>query len=367
MRKMRLELESLERRDCPSTTTTDVVTKPSTPADPTQADPGTNPQPAAPAAQGTGGAAVLNASALADPHSLVKRDHPATVLRNGGNLTVVGDSRRDNVIILDPVGTQVRVTLNGQQTFYDNVTQITVVGGKGDDDISNNTSLNSLLLGGAGNDTILSGAGNDTIDGGSGRDVMYDLLGTNTITSNDGGADRVFTNAQSTATVGANDRLVTFFTPNRTPGSGTVSLENGVLYITPSNNGTSVVLNEAGTKIVLTYDFGNGPVTQTFSKRDVQYIAYFGGTGNDLFVNNTRIDEVAYGSAGNDTLVGGMGDFTLMKGSGGNDTLTGRARRNDLSGNAGADTLTSQGGHTTFRTDSADSVGARPGDLIVAS
>jgi Ca2+-binding RTX toxin-like protein len=352
MRKMRLEMESLERRDCPSTTGTDVVSKPGMPPDPAQVNPEN---------------AALNANAV-DPKALVKRDHPASVTQNGGNLTVVGDSRRDNVITLDPVGTQVRVTLNGQQTFYNNVTQITVIGGKGDDDISNNTSVNSLLLGGAGSDTILSGAGNDTIDSGPGRDVVYDLLGTNTITSTDGGGDRVFTNAQSSASVSPNDRLVTFFTPNRTPGSGTVSLENKVLYITPTNAGTSVVLNESGGKLVLTYDFGNGPVTQTFGRHDVEYIAYFGGTGNDLFVNNTRIDEVAYGSAGNDTLVGGMGDFSLMKGSGGNDTLTGRARRNDLSGNAGADTLVSQGGHTTFRTDSADSVvGAQPGDLIVAS
>lgn len=283
----------------------------------------------------------------------------AGIVQQGAILQVVGEMNVKNVIAFDPVGTQVRVTLNGKQSLYNGVNQIVAVGGNKADDISNNTNVSWTVDAKKGDDTILGGAGNDTYLPGEGNDVVYDLLGTNIIVANgDNDVDTVFTNFQSAAFVDKKDELITFFAPNRTPGAGTVSLENGVLYIAPSNNGTSVTLNEVGNKVVVTYDFNDGSGLQTFiaKKNDVKYIAYFGGAGNDTYVNNTKISEAAYGSAGNDVIVGGNGNFSLLKGSGGNDTVVGRAKRNDISGNAGSDVLIGGGKQNVFRTDILDTI-----------
>ncbi len=298
------------------------------------------------------------------------RDVPSAATLTNGVLSIQGDARAENVITLDPVTNpgDVRVTLNGARTNFSGVTSIVVVGGDKADDISNNTSIAWTVLAGKGDDTILGGGVNDVYDAGPGKDVVYDLLGTNVINSNDGQEDKVFTNAASTVYSDGKDSVVYFFATGRGPGAGAISLENGVLYIAPTNAGTSVSVDEVGKNVVVTYNFGTGTQTFTAATKDVQWIAYFGGSGNDTYVNNTDISEAAYGSAGNDTIIGGLGDFSLLKGSGGNDTLQGRAKRNDISGNGGADTLILGPKDNTVRYDALDIlVGVDKRDLLVLS
>jgi len=296
------------------------------------------------------------------------RDCPAAVM-NLGVLTVAGHATQANVITVDAVGDQTRVTLNGDQSLYSGVTQLVLVGGNKADDISNNTAIPATIVAGAGNDSVFGGNGNDVIVAGSGKDLVYDLLGANTIVSNDDNSkDTIFSNFASVVLSDRKDQVVTFFAPGRTPGSGNISLENGVLYLTPNNNGNTFILNEVGNKVFLTYNMGNGPQVTVFSKKDIDYIAFFGGTGNDVYLNNTSISEASYGSAGNDLIVGGTGDQSVLKGSGGSDVLVGRAKNNDMSSNGGNDILVSLFGKTTFRTRQGDVlVGADRGDLVVAS
>ena len=291
---------------------------------------------------------------------LEDRAVPASLTFNAGVLAVVGDTNSANLVRFDagPNAGDVVATVNGQTQTFNGVTQLVAVGGFKADDIANNTGVNMTALGLDGDDTIFGGTGTDVIDGGRGSDVIYDLLGVNvSIGGSDGGQmDRLYINGNSQAIAGQNDLVVNFFANGRTPGSATIGLELGVLYISPSNAGTTTTIDRVGNQVVVTYNFGTGTQVQKFDAKDVKAIAYFGGTGNDVFVNNTNIEDVAYGSAGNDTLVAGTGKFNLLKGSGGNDVLVARGKDADLSGNGGADVLVSFANTTTVRADNLDTV-----------
>lgn len=222
---------------------------------------------------------------------------------------------------------------------------------------------------------VFGGPANDSYVGTVAHDVVYDLLGSNTVDVRGGQPDLVITNAQSTVLADDNDFVVRFFGPNRLPGAGTVELENGTLYITPPNNGSSVTVADKGGQVVVATDFAG---TLTFDRHDVKLVAYFGGSGNDTFVNDTKLDTVAYGGGGNDTLVGGTGFYDILKGLSGNDVLVGRARSNDLSGNGGLpgtpdgpDILSALAGagHNVFRVDATDTIQGGPvsGDTVFSS
>lgn len=301
--------------------------------------------------------------------TLESREVPAIAAMSGSALFVLGDVATSNVVTLDPDPAGVRLTLNGVPTVYSGVNQVFVLGGNKADDISNNTSVAWTVLSGAGNDTILGGGVNDAYDTGAGNDVVYDLVGNNMVVSLDGQADRVFSNATSTVFNDAADAVTRFFAPGRTPGAGSVSLDGGVLYIAPGNAGSKVAVLSDGVQVYVAYNFNDGKGDRLFTaaRAQVLSLAYFGGSGNDVYVNATNLSEASYGSGGNDVVVGGVGAFSLLKGSGGNDTLVGRASRNDISGNGGADTITA-GAQTTLRTDAQDTlVGVGFDDLVVAS
>lgn len=304
--------------------------------------------------------------------SLGDRSLPSSVGQVGTVLTVLGDSNQPNVVTVDP-GSEagsVWLTVNGKGKEYTGVTDVLVVGGRKADDISNNTAVNLTASGGAGDDTIFGGLGRNMILPGAGRDVTYTLLGTNTIVSTgDNEADRVFVGAGAKVVSDDKDSVVTFFGEGRVPGSGRVELADGVLYITPTNAGTTTQIDEVGDLVVVSFDFGSGTQVEMFNKADVRSISYFGGTGDDVYLNNTDLDEAAYGSAGNDIMVGGTGRYSLMKGSSGDDVLVGRAARNDLSGNGGVDWLFVGPKQNTLRVDAADLIVGRLGkdDLVVRS
>jgi Ca2+-binding RTX toxin-like protein len=302
----------------------------------------------------------------------------------GGLLCVVEPNHGTHTVSVDRVAAQIQVTegdgsgAGNVVSLFDSaaVTSVFVQGAEhGVNVIQQNTSLPSVLLGGDRADTIFGGTGLNQIDPGKGHDTVYALLGVNTISVAGEGTDRVFTNFGAVVSADNQDTVVRFFGPGRTPGAPFIgfdtTLNDSALYITPSNNGSSVTLDPGADKgdVVATYDLGdgNGLQTQTFS--GVQTIAYFGGAGNDTFVDNTRLPGAAYGSAGNDTLYGGTGAFFILKGSGGNDVLVGRARHNDLSGNGGADVLTDLGNGRAdiFRVDALDTVfGLMAGDITIS-
>lgn len=244
--------------------------------------------------------------------------------------------------------------------------------------IQNNTNLSFGAAGGVGPDVLFGGSGFNFLFGGPGLDVIYAILpsATDVIEAADGEADRVFVNANPANNVNTDgpvlDPVVTFFRPDRLPGSGVIRQEaDGVLYVAPSNNGSVVTLDEPAPGVVVAdYDLGdgNGPRRQQFL--GVVAVSYFGGGGMDVYVNNTSVREAAYGSAGTDYLLGGFGDVSILKGLGGADQVLARTGGYaDLSGNGGSDVVVQFGpGTATFRVSPDDEVvaGFKTGDVALS-
>lgn len=67
-----------------------------------------------------------------------------------------------------------------------------IIGGQGNDTITNATRFGITLIGGPGNDTIRGGSGNDTLIGGAGLDVLYGYGGRDHFVLDDGEADTAF-------------------------------------------------------------------------------------------------------------------------------------------------------------------------------
>jgi Ca2+-binding RTX toxin-like protein len=261
------------------------------------------------------------------------RDMPAVSLV--GNTLLASGGHLANSYQFDLVNGSLVATENGRAFSFPaaSVQKLVVNGGPGNDSVSNNTSVPSVVFGGLGDDTVFGGVGADVIDGGAGRDVIYDLLGANVINATDATRDRVYYSAASTVLADSFDQKVNFFAAGRAPGAGSVVFESGVLYITPDDDGSLATVTRRGNVTVVTLD----GVSRSYL--GVGVVAYFGGAGDDRFMNQTGLDTVAYGGlGGNDTIVGGRG-YNLLKGGGGDDTLVGRGSFNDLAGNGGRDSL----------------------------
>jgi hypothetical protein len=243
----------------------------------------------------------------------------------------------------------------------------------------NNTSQNFIGVGGVGDDTFFGGTGAvNQIVPGPGNDLAYSIVGGSQIDTVTGSrptdVDRIYVNPNSSVEGKPQDPVVTFFRPGRTPGTPYIAQESdGVLYITPSNNGSFVQLDQlagipGGVKV--TYDLGDGNGLRTGTFANVRAVSYFGGSGQDVFVDNTDRDIAAYGGGGNDFLLGGFAGVKIEKGLAGSDVVLSRSRdHSDLSGNAGADTVIDFGpGDATFRIDSTDQVaGFKPGKDVPIS
>lgn len=225
---------------------------------------------------------------------------------------------------------------------------------------------NNLLTAGNGNNNIYGGPG-DRIFVGSGQNIVYDILPGNqviTVAPHPGNVNYLFVGPQTTL-IGAEsqDQVARFFATGRGIGSGTLVLDSGTLYFTASHAGDTYVAQDFGGQIQVT-TISNGVLdVRYFQRGDVRLIANFGGSGRDVFLNNTSIPDVQYGAGGTNVLVGGMGPLNLLKagGAAGNSSAFGRSPLyNDLNG-SGTLGVTSvlvgnAGSRNVFRTNSPTDV-----------
>lgn len=102
-------------------------------------------------------------------------------LNSAGSLVVRGTSHADHISI-KTVGSRVRVGVDDGVAYYTStkVKAIIVAGGKGDDSIAANSTLDEVISGGDGNDTISSGSGDDNISGDAGDDSILAGAGDDT-------------------------------------------------------------------------------------------------------------------------------------------------------------------------------------------
>ena len=116
---------------------------------------------------------------------LEAREVPALLspLNLGSFVLVQCDSANDTIRITNPQVngvadlTRVQVTDVNNTVSYTfptaGLTQISVYGNDGDDNITNETAVESWLDGGAGSDTLRGGSGRDFLVGGSDKDILY--------------------------------------------------------------------------------------------------------------------------------------------------------------------------------------------------
>ena len=168
-----------------------------------------------------------------------------------GFLRIDGTSA-DDVISLEPVSGNIRVTVNDLSQDFDgaNITRIEIYADDGNDAVTfQNLTLDTYVLGGAGNDTILAGSGNDSLTGGGDNDSLvggdgYDKL------NGSGGNDTLVGGAGNDRLYGMNGRDVLMGGDGKDKlwgGDGNDSLDGGAGSdsISGENGGDMLVNVEA--------------------------------------------------------------------------------------------------------------------------
>ncbi|WP_254512565.1 calcium-binding protein [Anatilimnocola floriformis] len=209
----------------------------------------------------------------------------------GNNLLAEG-TPGDDVIIISPVNGGMYQARINDEVFGPFVVpgNIQVVADAGSDIIViTNSTLPTILDGGADNDFIFGSAGDDTIIGGLGNDMINAGDGNNTVWGDQ--------QNQQAAVAGGNDIISTL----------------------------------GGNDIV----YGGGGNDQLALGAGNDYA--YGGEGDDLIGAESGNDRI-YGGGGNDVISGDAGD-DLLVGNDGNDQLQGRTGRDVLIGGNGNDRI----------------------------
>lgn len=316
----------------------------------------------------------------------------AVSLSADGALNVAGDAG-NNEILVSQDDQNINVSVDGDVYSFSNdlVSSLNISGADGNDYIENNSNLDAVIDGGAGNDTLQGGTGNDVLTGGMGNDVITDIGGMqNSLDGGDGddnlwalsgngtdalqggagndtlysivgdtnttdgglGDDVIIARGSDNVTTDAGDRFVEF----KDRGQD-VALDDGILYV---QGGGNITVVEAGDQLFVN---SNGNVSQ-FNRADVNFIAGIGTGDSDTYLNFSSVDSVYYGAGGNDILVGGS-NRDLLKGGGGNDIVFGGGGNDDITGDAGNDFLIGAQGNDIVRTDGNDLLFTDAGDQVI--
>jgi len=191
--------------------------------------------------------------------------------------------------------------------YYSERTNVTMLGGEGDDTINGEGAPNSLLDGGAGNDSIGNGGENVTINGGAGNDSI-DNNGNAAIIDAGAGNDFIGNGYASDSSILGGD------------GKDTISFDG---Y--EGNNNFA--------------DGGAGDDYIYSENEDVINQMMIGGAGNDTLVNY-GINGTLVGGAGNDSIVN-QGANAEIDGGDGNDIidLNDNSENSYINAGAGNDTI----------------------------
>jgi hypothetical protein len=275
--------------------------------------------------------------------ALEDRNLMSTVSLLNGVLTLQGDANAANVgaVTQSTSGgvTTTHVSLDGQSTSYTAaVNKIVFQGGAVGDYFTNATGVNASVTSGNGNNNIHAGSGTDTISLGSGANVVYDAKGTANITLAAHSAstvDRLVLTSSSTVTgAQSTDMVVKGAAPGQGPSSPVV-LRNGTLYLTANNASyNNFYVYQSGSTVNVMYDMGTGYQFASFNASDVHFLAGYGGSGSDSFVNATSIGDAFVAGSGSASamLYGGRGFNLLDGGTGG--MVHANGTYNDLTGSS---------------------------------
>ena len=268
----------------------------------------------------------------------------ATIILSEGELFLRGGEGAD-VATISRSGNQVTAALTGAETTSfpaADVDSILFVGLGGNDRFTNNTAIDSVAFGQAGNDTLVGGSGNDRLIAGSGNDVLRGNAGDDELRGGidgtkelfgDAGNDRLFGGTQRNEINGGTGDDVVFGGPEIDivfGGEGADQLYPG--------HGDNVVRGGSGDDLVIA-GIGDDSI---FGEDGEDRI--YASDGDDSVDGGTD-DDVIVTSAGDDRLIGGDGDDRLIGGTGmdrleggnGDDKLRGGEGDDQIFGGAGDD------------------------------
>ncbi len=251
-----------------------------------------------------------------------------------GVVTVSGDQFANIGEFEQVSATVVRASLNGfpsQDFTASDVSEIVFIGFGGDDQFTNGTAIDSLLLGQNGNDTLFGGSGFDQINGGAGNDEIH----------GNGGNDRLLGSAGDDTVFGGegNDEMFAGDGTNTMHGeAGDDVMFGGNQVDTLNGNvGRDEIFGLAGNDFLNSGD-GGVPGTPGISQAEL----VLGLDGDDTLTGGNGLN-VIYGGNGNDTFTGTTGE-NRMHGQNGDDILTGGSENDYLAGNLDNDTINGGGG-----------------------
>ena len=206
---------------------------------------------------------------------------------SGSTLSIFGDAA-DNSVALFASGDQLNIVGDLQASYsLSDVSQIEFFGADGDDFFDNNTDIDTLAVGHAGNDELRGGGGADRLFGSDGTDTLIGNGGDDRLIGNNG-ADTLFGGDGNDALFGLND--------------------------------DDVLHGDAGDDTLVS-GFGDDVI--------------HGGAGNDLAFGHFGNDEI-FGGEGNDRLNGGSGNDALF-GAEGDDFFVGIGGTDEIFGGEGID------------------------------
>ncbi|BAI87982.1 MULTISPECIES: calcium-binding protein [Limnospira] len=247
-----------------------------------------------------------------------------------------GDEGNDTLRIQNPTGS---ISPFDPQTALVGVTQVTMMGGAGDDSIIGPIGRfgegQNFLDGGAGNDTIMSFAAEDTLLGGEGDDFLSTNTSAQLTTQGINSSLSGFAGGSVLDGGPGNDTLVSVFASDSLfGGDGNDSLLGRRFSIMDGGDGNNT-LN--GGEWLRT---GTTPLE----------VSLFGGAGNDLIIGaQGSITNVIAGGAGDDTIVFGTTNDILLSDTAntlGNDSITAANVEFFNEGNVGVSITNLQGNNT---------------------
>lgn len=267
--------------------------------------------------------------------SLEPRHLLAGIFFSSGEVTIAGDAGNNVGSFIQVDSNTYRAALNGfsSQSFAaSTVSKVTFIGFAGNDNFTNSTGVESLMLGHGGNDILNGGSGVDVANGGSGNDQIFGgagedrLIGSNGDDFLDGGDgnDRIF-GGEGVNTINGGAGNDTMF------GGNQVDTMNG-------GAGADQIFSLGGNDIV---SLGNGGTPGSTDPTMADLV--LGGSGNDTLKGGNGLN-IFYGGDGNDVIQGGNGE-NRMHGQIGNDVLISGSSSDYLAGQTGDDTIVAGGGN----------------------
>jgi hypothetical protein len=266
---------------------------------------------------------------------LETRNLLAGIYFSSGEVTIAGDASSNIGFFIDFDSETYRARLDGfadQDFTKASVSKVIFIGFDGDDQFTNETAVESLMLGNDGNDMLTGGPGIDVANGGNGADTIF----------GEGGADRLLggLGADEIYGGGGADRIFGGDGENRLYGDDDADLIFGGADIDTisGGDGADQVFPLGGDDVV---DLGDGGLPGATDPVDADLV--LGGIGNDVFTGGLGLN-IFYGGDGDDLFTGGDGE-NRMHGQNGNDSLISGASNDYLAGQIGDDTISGGGGN----------------------